>query len=222
MVELSSGFPLRVILLGMAVVFFVAVRTAASAEDRTTWSIADASGTVVLLGDNAARMSLRVGDEIEAGSHIRTLDDGRAVLMHGKDVITMSPNTDLAIPVDQPGFGTRLFQAVGQAIYEITKGAAPHFEVDAPFLAAVVKGTKFVVSSDASESSVRVLEGRVEVRNLGDGRSAFVNAGQIGRVRPVAGYGVHIENSEMFYGGSGNSHGTGNQHGNGGNGGGEP
>src|SRR5262249_46967564 len=88
----------------------------------------------------------------------------------------------------------------------------------------VVKGTRFEVSSDAaSGDAVRVLEGRVEVRNLRDGRAALVNAGQLGRVRSASSTGVEIEEQTIDSGGNGNTHGGGaGARGNGNGGGGEP
>ena len=194
----------------MAMFLFLAFSAFPSAaEDPESWLVAKSSGTVLLLGDDGSSRALAGGDRLEAGAHIRTMSGGRAVLARGEDVITMSPGTDLVIPDPQPGFGTRVIQAVGRAFYEITKGAAPHFEVDSPFLAAVVKGTKFEVSSDAAAGgAVRVLEGRVEVRNLRDGRAAPVNAGQVGRVRSGDSTGVEVEEETIGTGSNGNAHGA--------------
>ena len=203
--------------------FLVLFAFPSAAEDPETWLVATSSGTVLLLADDGSSRALAAGDRLEAGARIRTMSGGRAVLARGEDVITMSPGTDLVIPAPQPGFGTRVIQAVGRAFYEITKGAAPHFEVDSPYLAAVVKGTKFEVSADAAAGdAVRVLDGRVEVRNLRDGRAAPVNAGQVGRVRSAGSTGVEVEEQTTDSGGNGNAHGGGAGPRGNGSGGGEP
>ena len=71
-----------------------------------------------------------------------------------------------------------------------------------------MKGTTFAVSSDASGSAVRVVEGRVSVRNVGDGQAAFVGAGQVGRVRAARGFGVQVEADAAASGSNGNGHGS--------------
>jgi len=178
------------------------LNVAPQAADLTTWSVTTSAGQVLVSGDGIERVSLRQGQEVAPGSRIRTLDDGRAVLQRGTDVITLRPNTEIVIPAAQPEFATRLIQTIGDAIYEVTRGPAPHFEVDTPYLAAVVKGTRFAVSSDSSGSSVHVLDGRVLVRNVGDGSSAMVETGRTGHVRPIPGYGVQIDS--RIGGGTGN------------------
>jgi len=210
----------RALLLAILALFALAVGPASPrAADPATWLVATSSGGVLVANDGIDLVSLHEGQEVRPGSRIRTLDDGRAVLRRGDDLITLWPNSEIVIPPTQPEFGTRLMQTIGDALYKVTRGAAPHFEVDTPYLAAVVKGTTFAVSSDASGSAVRVVEGRVSVRNVGDGQASFVGAGQVGRVRAARGFGVQVEADDAASGGNGNGHGS---NANGRVGGGEP
>jgi hypothetical protein len=200
----------RRLLLGFAMVFFLTQRTSSLlADDLTTWVVAESSGRVLLSPDILNRVSLTQGDQIAPGSHIRTMDDGRAILMHGEDVIIISPNSELLIPTSQPEFGTRLLQTIGRAMYKVTKRSSPHFEVDTPYLAATVKGTTFEVTSDPSGSAVHVVEGRVQVRAVRDGRSELVRTGQIARVSSVPGITLQIESPPTMGGGNRNGSGSG-------------
>jgi FecR protein len=54
----------------------------------------------------------------------------------------------------------------------------PHFIVDTPMLAAVVKGTTFTVVVDKDRSAVQVIEGAVEVAALDGGMSQLVAGGR--------------------------------------------
>jgi hypothetical protein len=53
-----------------------------------------------------------------------------------------------------------------------------HFEVETPYLAAVVKGTQFRVSVNAAGTRVEVLRGQVEVADFKSGQIAQVMPGQ--------------------------------------------
>src|SRR6185437_3817270 len=57
-----------------------------------------------------------------------------------------------------------------------------HFEVDTKFLAAVVKGTHFIVTADALGASVTVDRGAVAVESLASRRSTTVTLGQTASV----------------------------------------
>jgi hypothetical protein len=56
-----------------------------------------------------------------------------------------------------------------------------HFAVDTPFLVAVVKGTKFTVTSGSTNSQVDVTRGKVGVEDLADRTFVDVLAGQHAR-----------------------------------------
>ncbi|MGC8030557.1 FecR domain-containing protein, partial [Salmonella enterica] len=53
------------------------------------------------------------------------------------------------------------------------------FEVETPYLAAVVKGTHFSVTVDAGSTKVGVLRGQVEVSDFKTGQIAQVMPGQV-------------------------------------------
>jgi hypothetical protein len=73
---------------------------------------------------------------------------------------------------------TLIDQPYGHVEYQVTKEKVPHFQVDAPLLATMVKGAIFSVDAGKGASSVTVSEGRVEARNRVSGVSASVGTGQ--------------------------------------------
>ena len=76
----------------------------------------------------------------------------------------------------------RSSRSSGSILLEVEKKAQNHFEVETPYLVAVVKGTQFQVSVDRAGSKVDVISGQVEVADLRSGQIALVLPGQIARV----------------------------------------
>ena len=66
---------------------------------------------------------------------------------------------------------------MGSALYRIGKQQKPHFQVDTPYLAAVVKGTTFTVTVDGNDATVSVSEGLVEVSTPDRSDVEFVRPG---------------------------------------------
>jgi hypothetical protein len=58
-----------------------------------------------------------------------------------------------------------------------------HFEVQTPYLAAVVKGTHFIVTADSEGASVSVDRGSVSVQSVATDRSTTIGVGQIATVK---------------------------------------
>jgi hypothetical protein len=65
--------------------------------------------------------------------------------------------------------------------FRVDRRNVPHFEVTTPFLAAIVKGTKFEVSVHDDHADVNVSEGKVEVRSA---ISRAATSGQARHHRP--------------------------------------
>jgi ferric-dicitrate binding protein FerR (iron transport regulator) len=65
----------------------------------------------------------------------------------------------------------------------VTKEKVPHFQLDAPLLATVVKGPTFSVNAGKAHSSVTVSEGRVVAKDRRTGASKSVGAGEARRSR---------------------------------------
>lgn len=69
---------------------------------------------------------------------------------------------------------TRLVQWLGQVVFEIDHRPDPHFEVDTPYLTAIVKGTAFTVDVTRDNSAVAVTQGVVAVGTPGGAISRVV------------------------------------------------
>jgi ferric-dicitrate binding protein FerR (iron transport regulator) len=73
---------------------------------------------------------------------------------------------------------TRVMQWLGEALFEVDPRPSPQFEVDTPYLTAVVKGTAFTIQVARESASVAVSSGTVRVSTL-DGAASDVGAGRI-------------------------------------------
>jgi hypothetical protein len=154
--------------------------TAASAADDGVWSVSKSSGEVWLATSGAQQVSLNQQETLEAGDTIRTGRNGRVLLVRGEETILISPNSVVGVPAKKKeGLSTTIIQQAGSILLEVEKRNVKHFEVETPYLAAVVKGTHFSVTVGAGITKVGVLRGQVEVSDFKTGQIAQVMPGQV-------------------------------------------
>jgi uncharacterized membrane protein YgcG len=150
------------------------------------WTISESSGAVSVVSGGAARVSTRAasrGTVLAAGDIVATGAKGRAVIIRGQEYLVVSPNSRIRVADPSRGGGmTQIIEQNGNVIYKIKKMSTPHFAVETPFLAAVVKGTTFSVTVTESGASVQVIEGRVEVATNDGGARFLILPGDIGSV----------------------------------------
>lgn len=162
----------------------------ASAKDAVTWILAQKSGDVRVLRDGVQAASVQLRSSLAPGDLITTGATGRAMLTNGDDYVIVAPSSRLFLPKGQQQSGfTRLVQQVGTMLYKVKHTGVPHFAVDTPMLAAVVKGTRFTVVVDKDRAAVQVTEGVVEVSSAVGNARRLVEGGMtvyIGRERPGA------------------------------------
>ena len=152
--------------------------SSAVAQD-AAWHVGKASGDVWITKPGVQPASLSGETTLQPGDTIRTGQTGRVLLMRGKESILISPNSVIGIPTkNADAMSTTIIEHAGSILLEVEKRNVKHFEVDTPYLAAVVKGTHFRVSADDDQSHVNVLRGQVEVRDFKSGQFALVTAGQ--------------------------------------------
>src|SRR6185295_6578236 len=174
-----------------ATAFAFAIVGGAGGAWATDWTLTKATGDVTISGTavGAQPIAATTGTVIATGQTLTTGPTGRALLVHGKDIVSVGPATVLTVPVAASGDGmTVLMQTNGTTELEIEKLAQPHFAVETPYLTATVKGTHFTVTVSANYASVAVTEGRVEVTDhatddytaLTPGQSASVEAAKRG------------------------------------------
>jgi hypothetical protein len=151
------------------------------ANQTPTWGVVVASNAFLAHGAGEAA-PIAIGANVVDGDRVTTRSGGALVMSRGEDLVTMAENSQIVIADPQPINATLIEQPVGKVNYHVTKGPAPHFEVDTPLLATVVKGTTFSVSAAATGSSVTVSEGRVVAKDRRSGDASSVGAGETGAV----------------------------------------
>jgi hypothetical protein len=163
----------------LATAFILATASAAFAADGGDWTVHKSSGEVWLAGSGVQQASLKQEDVLKPGDTIRTGRTGRVLLKRGDELILVSPNSVVGVPAQKKeGLSTTIKQQAGSILLDVEKRNVKHFEVETPYLAAVVKGTQFRVTVNAGKTTVDVVRGQVEVADFKSGQIAQVMAGQ--------------------------------------------
>jgi hypothetical protein len=159
----------------------------AHADDTVlTWIVkmvsSDEDGAVI----QASAMRVpREGTPLVAGQQISTGAKQHMVLVNGRDLVEIMPNSTVTIGDDDASTATANVGLVNGTIHVEVGKRAPGktFSIDAPYLVATVKGTRFDVSSSSSASTVSVTEGVVAVSADATGASVDVTVGNKAVVR---------------------------------------
>jgi FecR protein len=141
------------------------------------WRIIDTAGDVKAGGAGFMPIALSRSQTLPADAWVETSATGRAVLARGLESIVVGPNSRVQLPNDEVNGNTQILQTMGSALYQIGKQQRPHFQVDTPYLAAVVKGTTFTVTVQGDTATVAVSEGLVEVSTPDHSDIEFVQPG---------------------------------------------
>jgi len=148
------------------------------------WQVDRLRGEVTQMLDGSWQ-PVRRGDIIDDDRLLRTASNGRAGLSRGAETIELEGDTQIRIVDAGPDMKTTVLQDFGTVSIEAERRNVQHFSVQTPFLAAVVKGTRFTVRSNASGASVDVDRGVVQVQdtindlvvNVRPGQEATVTTG---------------------------------------------
>lgn len=160
------------------------------------WTVSESSGAVQVSRSGLQPAAVTRGRALRAGDVISTGKGGRAVLIRGEEYLVVSPGTRITIADPKPGAMTQIIQGVGNTLFKIKKMATPHFAVQTPYLAAVVKGTTFSVTVTQSGAAVQVTEGRVLVATPDGGASKLVTPGEIGLVNRAMPFRLTVQGKE--------------------------
>ena len=164
-------------------ILFGCAGSQALAEDAAPWRVSKSSGDVWMTTSGVQEASLTSEATLKPGDSIRTGRSGRVLLTRGEETILISPNSVIALPEQQKdGLSTTIIEQAGSVLIQAEKRNVKHFQVETPYLAAVVKGTQFRVSVTERGGSVEVIEGRVEVADFKTGQFALVLPGQAAKV----------------------------------------
>jgi ferric-dicitrate binding protein FerR (iron transport regulator) len=146
------------------------------------WLVLDVAGQVTVRHGAQPWQPLFDGELVAAESEIRTGRAAMVVLARGEDRVQLMSESSLELPpAEEGGAFTRFIHWFGRAIFEVEPRPAPNFEVDTPYLTAIVKGTAFSVDVAPGGAAVAVETGVVAVATA-DGTVVDVHPGQIARV----------------------------------------
>ncbi|WP_284878076.1 FecR family protein, partial [Brevundimonas sp. MEB006b] len=140
--------------------FFVRYPTQALADE---WRIREVAGVVRVAIPARPAANGSVGQVLPTGTSVTTGGNGRAMITNGQQRVVVGPNSRTTLAPEVGGM-TRVLQDLGSALFQVDRQRQPHFRVETPLLAAVVKGTTFTVTVDPMGDRVHVAEGLVEVR----------------------------------------------------------
>ena len=163
----------------LAIALVIGTASNALAAEEGNWSVSKSSGEVWITTAGAQQASLKPEEVLKPGDTIRTGRNGRVLLVRGEETMMVSPNSVIGLPAEKKeGLSTTIVQQAGSILLEVEKRNVKHFEVETPYLAAVVKGTRFSVTVNATSTSVDVIRGQVEVADFKSGQIAQVMPGQ--------------------------------------------
>jgi hypothetical protein len=160
------------------------------------WTVSEASGTVVVQDAGGKRAAQR-GTVIAEGATLSTGAGARAVVVRGKDFMTVNANSRVRIPAAAEQRGVLdVLQDWGNAIFQIEKKPNPHFGVRTPYLAAVVKGTTFSITVTEQGSSLQVIEGAVETSTSDGGARELIRPGVVAIVSAADRYRLTVQGQD--------------------------
>jgi len=163
----------------VSLVLLTANPVLATPGPQSNWVVTQLTGDARVVHPGAQPASLKVNNQLAPGDTLMTGPTGRATLVRGGDYIIVAPRSELRLPsTPQPSGFTRVIQNLGTLLFKVQHTGVPHFAVDTPMLAAVVKGTTFTVVVDAHRSAVQVLQGVVQVSAMDGGMSRMVEGGR--------------------------------------------
>lgn len=160
------------------------------------WRVDGITGQASAHRGAGAVAPLAVGQVLSAGSEVETGAGAVVFLSHNGDRLVIQPNSRLRI--DDPGTAGLLdhfMQSLGSVFYDVEPRKSRSFGVTAPYVAAIVKGTRFLVAVESDRNSVRVDRGRVLVQSADGVSSVLVDAGTIATANPTLAPGVSLSAS---------------------------
>jgi FecR-like protein len=149
------------------------------------WTVVQGSGSATHRLADGRTMPLKAGDIVAEGDSVAAGADGRFVLKHHDhaDTMTVNPGSQFRIPDPRrEANAATVVESAGTLQFDVEHTPGRRFEVDGPYLAAVVKGTSFSVAVGGGGSTVNVTQGAVEVQSRDTRRTALVGPGQFAMV----------------------------------------
>ena len=169
--------------LAVAVCLMPVTVSASSADD---WTANKLRGRVLQLVDNQW-VVLERGMVVPDDRVIRTMGGAQVQFKRGEETIDLSANTQIQIhdrgTAAKPN--TTVQQYFGTVAVEAEVEQVKHFAVQTPYMAAVVKGTRFTVTSGKTGANVSVQRGHVAVEARSDKSHVTLSVGQSATIDEV-------------------------------------
>ena len=160
----------------VAVITAIVVATSAAAGE---WTVQRVTQPAQFSNDGKNWTPLERGATVDNAAWIYTGRHGRLRLRRGPD--TMMVGAESLLRINERGSATRPSTAIEQRFGTMTaavrKRGYDQMTVKTPFMAAVVKGTRFTVIADEDGATLSVARGLVEVSNSRSGQRAHIGAG---------------------------------------------
>ncbi|HUL06522.1 MAG TPA: FecR domain-containing protein [Candidatus Acidoferrum sp.] len=160
------------------------------------WRVDGITGEATAQRGAEAAAPVAVGQVLSPGSEIATGAGAVVFLSHNGDRLIVQPQSRMRI--DAPGTDGLLdhfMQSLGSVFYDVEPRKNRSFGVSAPYVAAIVKGTRFLVTVAPDRNSVRVDRGRVLVESKDGASSILVDAGMVATAVPALARGVTLSSS---------------------------
>ena len=146
------------------------------------WTVSEVAGQVTITQGGTAAAAHR-GTVLQPGASVTTGHGGRAVLVRGEEFVTVAADAKLRLPpAEQAGGVVQWLQDWGASLFRVEKKTNPHFGVETPYLAAVVKGTTFRVTVSGKGAMLQVVEGAVEVATLDGAAHELLRPGMVASI----------------------------------------
>lgn len=182
--------PASALIWALCLCVFLSLPGAVNAAE---WEVKKSSGDVWIAGSGLQPVALGDAPTLRPGDKIQTGKTGRVLLVRGKESILIAPNSVISLPTQKKdGLSTTILQQAGSILLDVEKKNVKHFEVETPYLAAIVKGTHFRVSVDSNGAKVDVERGKVEVSDFKTGQFTLVLPGQHAQVPSLGNSGLRL------------------------------
>ncbi|WP_129266998.1 FecR family protein [Bosea sp. Tri-39] len=162
------------------------------------WQVSKVSGEAWVAGSGVQQVSLGQASTLRPGDMIRTGRNGRVLLVRGAESMLISANSQVAVPTTNGSGRSTILQQAGSILLDVEKRNVQHFEVETPFLAAVVKGTQFRVTVTSGSAKVDVQRGQVQVSDFRSGQFVLVQPGQAASVAGNGAAGLRLSGTGQF------------------------
>ena len=173
----------------LVVTCLTAANAYAQVAPKGVWTASGVQGAVFVVVDGR-QMRVRDGVGIPNDLMVVTAPGSQVRLTRNGETIDVAPDTQIVVHDRTDKEFTHVWQYSGSVTVEANREQVKHFAVETPYVAAVVKGTIFQVSTGRTGSQTRVDRGRVEVVDFRDKQKVDVLPGQSARVTATSGLNV--------------------------------